>query len=61
MVGNTLVNAEVRTRAIERKLRGVEALPEGDAARLLSDDKSAVIDVGPELDLEPPEPEQDRS
>lgn len=60
MVGNTLENAEVRTRAIERKLRGVEALPEGDAARLLSDDKGAVIDIDPELDLQPSEPAQDR-
>jgi DNA recombination protein RmuC len=55
MVSNTLVNAEVRTRAIERKLRGVEALPEGDAARLLSDDKGTVIDVDPELDLGTPD------
>jgi len=55
-VSNTLGAAEVRTRAIERKLRGVEALPEAEAAQLLSDDKSFVIDI----DSEPePEPEPD--
>jgi DNA recombination protein RmuC len=47
-VSNTLGDAEVRTRAIERKLRGVEALPEAEAARLLSSDKGTVIDVDPE-------------
>ena len=54
-VSNTLGAAEVRTRAIERKLRGVEALPEAEAAQLLSDDKGFVIDIDsePELDLEP--------
>ena len=31
MVGNTLDAAEVRSRSIERKLRDVEALPEGEA------------------------------
>jgi DNA recombination protein RmuC len=54
-VSNTLGDAEVRTRAIERKLRGVEALPEAEAAQLLSHDKGFVIDIDsePELDLEP--------
>ena len=54
-VSNTLGAAEVRTRAIERKLRGVEALPEAEAAQLLSHDKGFVIDIDsePELDLEP--------
>jgi DNA recombination protein RmuC len=37
-VSNTLGDAEVRTRAIERKLRGVEALPAAEAERLLTDD-----------------------
>jgi DNA recombination protein RmuC len=35
---NTMDDAAVRTRAIERKLRGVEALPEGSAAALLNAD-----------------------
>jgi len=53
-VSNTLGAAEVRTRAIERKLRGVEALPEAEAAQLLSEDKGFVIDIDSE-----PEPEPD--
>ena len=55
-VSNTLGDAEVRTRAIERKLRGVEALPEAEAAQLLSHDQGSVIDIDadPELDLETP-------
>jgi len=32
---NTIESAEVRTRAMTRKLRGVEALPEADAQKLL--------------------------
>ncbi|MGE0807318.1 MAG: DNA recombination protein RmuC [Burkholderiaceae bacterium] len=35
---STLGSAEVRTRAIERKLRGVESLPEPATARLLDDE-----------------------
>jgi DNA recombination protein RmuC len=38
---NTIGTAEVRTRAIERKLRGVEALPAPEAAGLLEDDAEA--------------------
>ena len=38
---NTIGSAEVRTRAIERKLRGVEALPAPEAAGLLEDDAEA--------------------
>jgi DNA recombination protein RmuC len=55
-VSNTLGDAEVRTRAIQRRLRVVEALPEGEAAQLLSDGQSSVIDVDSnlELDLETP-------
>jgi len=55
-VSNTLGDAEVRTRAIERKLRVVEALPEAEAAQLLSNDQGSVIDVDSnlELDLETP-------
>jgi DNA recombination protein RmuC len=55
-VSNTLGDAEVRTRAIERKLRGVEALPEAEAAQLLSHDKGFVIDIDsePEPDIEMP-------
>jgi DNA recombination protein RmuC len=44
-VSNTLGDAEVRTRAIERKLRGVEALPEAESAQLLSQDSRPVIDL----------------
>jgi DNA recombination protein RmuC len=59
-VSNTLGDAEVRTRAIERKLRGVEALPEAEAVQLLSRDQGSVIDieVDPELDIETPTPEK---
>jgi len=53
-VTNTLGSAEVRTRAIERRLRGVEALPGAEAAQLLAHDEGPVIDVeSGELDLEP--------
>jgi DNA recombination protein RmuC len=38
---NTIGSAEVRTRAIERKLRGVEALPAPEAAGLLEEDAEA--------------------
>jgi DNA recombination protein RmuC len=56
-VSNTLGDAEVRTRAIERKLRRVEALPEAEAVQLLSDDKGTVIDIDSdsEPDVEPPD------
>jgi DNA recombination protein RmuC len=61
-VSNTLGDAEVRTRAIERKLRGVEALPEAEAAQLLADDQGSVIDIeaDPELDIETPTPDKAR-
>ena len=58
-VSNTLDAAEVRTRSIERKLRGVEVLPEAEAAQLLREQPSLVIDVNPsndesaDLDLDP--------
>lgn len=44
-VSNTLGGAEVRTRAIERKLRGVEELPEAEAMQLLRDERGDAIDV----------------
>ena len=55
-VSNTLGDAEVRTRTIERKLREVEALPEAEAAQLLSHDEGAMIDVDSdsEPEAEPP-------
>jgi len=55
-VSNTLGEAEARTRSIEGKLRRVEALPEAEAAQLLSQDKGAVLDIDSEIppDLEPP-------
>ncbi len=49
-VSNTLDAAEVRTRSIERKLRGVEVLPESEAALLLREQASLVIDVNPSND-----------
>jgi DNA recombination protein RmuC len=49
-VSNTLDAAEVRTRSIERKLRGVEVLPEAEAAQLLQESPSLVIDVNPSND-----------
>lgn len=58
-VSKTLDAAEVRTRSIERKLRGVEVLPEAEAAQLLRDDSPLLIEVDPgndpdaELDLDP--------
>jgi len=53
-VGNTLVDAEVRTRAIERKLRGVEALPPAEASRLLAEETVVVysIDVSADTDAD---------
>jgi len=60
MVGNTLGAAEIRSRSIERKLRGVEVLPESEATLLLREQTAIVIDIetgssaDPELDLEPP-------
>src|SRR5437899_1472839 len=53
-VGNTLVDAEVRTRAIERKLRGVEALPAAEASRLLAEETVVVysIDVSADTDTD---------
>jgi len=60
MVGNTLGAAEIRSRSIERKLRGVEVLPESEATLLLREQSAIVIDIetgasaDPELDLEPP-------
>src|SRR2546429_313645 len=59
-VSNTLGDAEVRTRAIERKLRGVEALPEAEAAQLLAHDDGSVIDIDadPELDIASPTPDK---
>ena len=47
-VSNTLGDAEVRTRSIERKLRGVEALPAIEADRLLTEETAIVY----ELDFE---------
>ena len=44
-VSNTLGDAEVRTRAIERKLRGVEALPAAEADRLLTDEMGDLFEV----------------
>jgi DNA recombination protein RmuC len=51
--GNDVENAKVRTRAMERRLRDVEALPEGESTGLLSleDEGSAEHDG----DEEPPE------
>ena len=48
-VSNTLADAEVRTRAIERKLRDVEGLPETEAARILSQESAPVLDLEPEV------------
>ena len=48
----TIDQAEVRTRAIDRKLRGVEALPAGQA-RLLLDDSALAADPGEEEETLP--------
>lgn len=57
-VSNTLGDAEVRTRAIERKLRGVEALPAVEADRLLSDEMGDLfeVDTGTDVDESLPAP-----
>ncbi|MCC7059770.1 MAG: DNA recombination protein RmuC, partial [Burkholderiaceae bacterium] len=39
--GSTLVSASVRTRAIERRLRDVESLPDARSAELLEDNGAA--------------------
>jgi DNA recombination protein RmuC len=44
---NTIGSAEVRTRAIERKLRDVEALPSPQAAGLLEDEADAEAEPAP--------------
>jgi DNA recombination protein RmuC len=44
---NTIGSAEVRTRAIERKLRGVEALPSPQAAGLLADETDGEAEPAP--------------
>jgi DNA recombination protein RmuC len=47
---NSIGDAEVRTRQIERKLRDVEALPNPDAAELLeSEDQAEVLDLVPRI------------
>jgi DNA recombination protein RmuC len=58
-VGNTLVDAEVRTRAIERKLRGVEALPMAEASRLLAEDAATIYDAEAEAEVSGPSPSDD--
>jgi DNA recombination protein RmuC len=52
-VSNTLADAEVRTRAIERKLRDVEGLPETEAAQVLSQERAPVIDLEPQVRADP--------
>ena len=42
---NSIGDAEVRTRAIERQLRDVEALPPGDAAPLLDGEPGTIYDA----------------
>jgi DNA recombination protein RmuC len=58
-VSNTLADAEVRTRSIERKLRGVEALPEAESAQLLSQDNRPVIDLEPDAEDDAGSPSED--
>jgi DNA recombination protein RmuC len=45
---NTIGSAETRTRAIERKLRGVEALPEAQVQPVLGDESVDATDDRPE-------------
>jgi DNA recombination protein RmuC len=45
--GEELERAGVRSRAISRKLRDVEALPEADASRLLVDPDTGLLDADP--------------
>ena len=51
-VSNTLGDAEVRTRSIERKLRSVEALPAIEADRLLIDDEAIVYEIDADVGAE---------
>ena len=56
-VGKTLDEAGRKSTTIARKLRDVEALPEGEADRLLTGDPGHVIDLDDDADppsLEPP-------
>ena len=49
---NTIGKAEVRTRAIERQLRDVEALPPEDSERLLAIEPRLVYDADVDMDSE---------
>jgi DNA recombination protein RmuC len=56
-VGRTLDEAGRKSTTIARKLREVEALPEGESERLLTGETGRVIDVDDEPDpaaLDPP-------
>jgi len=55
-VGRTLDDAGRKSTTIARKLREVEALPEAEAERLLTDEASDVIDVEPEPQISLPLP-----
>jgi DNA recombination protein RmuC len=45
---NTIDKAEVRTRAIERKLRDVQEIPQGEVAGVISEDDGAEIELSQE-------------
>ncbi len=47
---NTLDSADTRSRAMQRALKTVEALPDGAAQSLLSLDSDAVEEPGPDAD-----------
>ena len=50
-VGKTLDDAGRKSTTIARKLREVEALPEAEADRLLTEDDGGVIDVEPKSEM----------
>ena len=43
---NTIDSTEIRTRAMERKLRSVEELPQEDASKVLEFDAESILDGG---------------
>lgn len=57
LASDSIGAAEVRTRAIARQLRDVEALPESESDRLVIGDQGPVYDS--DIELEPPQPDTD--
>ena len=54
LASDSIGAAEVRTRAIARELRDVEALPPAESARLIADESGSTYEGGEEHETEPP-------